>query len=81
MIWFMKKFVFWFIIGSILLVSCTPSNYFLVNSDFMAKYNRVRGDWEIIWNNSVKHLAVCPDSMPVHSINSREQDDSVHVCE
>lgn len=61
----MKKVVFGFILIAVLLSACSPQNYFLFNSDMMAKYNRTKGDWEVVWNTSLKHLGVSPDTIPL----------------
>lgn len=62
----MKKIVFGLILGSVALISCSPRNYFLFNSDMVAKYDRVNGKWELIWNTSMKHLSPSPDTIPTH---------------
>ena len=61
----MKKVIFWLIFGMILLTGCSPRNYFLVNSDLVARYNRTTGNWEVIWNTSLKHQGMAPDSIPI----------------
>lgn len=48
-----------------LLTGCSPRNYFLVNSDLVARYNRTTGNWEVIWNTSLKHRGMAPDSIPI----------------
>lgn len=61
----MKKVIFGFILVSVLLSACSPKNYFLFNSDMMAKYNRTKGDWEVVWNTSLKHIGLNPDTIPM----------------
>ena len=61
----MKKVIFGLIFGMILLTGCSPRNYFLVNSDLVARYNRTTGNWEVIWNTSLKHQSMAPDSIPI----------------
>lgn len=61
----MKKVIFGFIFSIVLLTGCSPRNYFLVNSDLVARYNRTTGNWEIIWNTSLKHTGLAPDSIPI----------------
>lgn len=61
----MKKVIFGLIFGIVLFTGCSPRNYFLVNSDLVARYNRTTGNWEVIWNTSLKHSGVDPDSIPI----------------
>ena len=61
----MKKVIFWLIFGMVSLTGCSPRNYFLVNSDLVARYNRTTGNWEVIWNTSLKHRGMAPDSIPI----------------
>jgi len=61
----MKNVIFCLIFGIILLTGCSPRNYFLVNSDLVARYNRTNGNWEIIWNTSLKHQGIAPDTIPI----------------
>lgn len=60
----MNKICLWFVFGALLLMGCTPRNYFLFNSDMMSNYNRTTGNLEFVWTASIKHLAVCPDTIP-----------------
>lgn len=61
----MKKVIFGLIFGMVSLAGCSPRNYFLVNSDLVARYNRTTGNWEVIWNTSLKHRGMAPDSIPI----------------
>lgn len=61
----MKKVIFGFILVCITLMGCSPRNYFLFNSDMVARYDRVNGKWELVWNTSLKHLNSSPDSIPI----------------
>ena len=61
----MKKVIFWLIFGMVSFTGCSPRNYFLVNSDLVARYNRTTGNWEVIWNTSLKHRGMAPDSIPI----------------
>lgn len=60
----MKKLHFGLVLGLFLMVSCTKSDYFLINSDIVARYNRTQGEWQVIWKSSLKHIRVMPDSIP-----------------
>lgn len=75
----MNKICFGFVFGSILLMGCSPRNYFLFNSDIMSKYNRSTGELEVFWSTSIKHLAVSPDSIPKPMIDDSFSNDSVFI--
>ena len=46
----MKKFVLGFVfIGLLGLSSCTPSRFFLINSEGILTYNRHTGQLEFMW--------------------------------
>lgn len=63
--------VVWFQISFVLIVvltaftACGTRNYFLVNSDMELKYNRTTGQFQLVWNSSLKHHGSNPDSMPL----------------
>ena len=52
----MKKFVLGFVfIGFLVLSSCTPSRFFVINSEGILTYNRHTGQLEFMWQTkSVK---------------------------
>ena len=46
----MKKFVLGFVfIGFLVLSSCTPSRFFVINSEGILTYNRHTGQLEFMW--------------------------------
>ena len=46
----MKKFVLSFVfIGFLVLSSCTPSRFFIINSEGILTYNRHSGQLEFMW--------------------------------
>lgn len=46
----MRKFVLGFvIIGFLVLSSCTPNRFFLINSEGILTYNRHTGQLEFMW--------------------------------
>lgn len=61
----------WFRISLVLIVvltaftACGTRNYFLVDSDMELKYNRSTGQFQLVWNSSIKHHGCNPDSIPV----------------
>lgn len=60
----------WFQISLALIVvltmitACSPRNYFLIDSDMMLKYDRTQQQFYLIWNSSIKHHGVNPDTIP-----------------
>lgn len=63
----------------ILLAGCKPSNYFLVNSDIVGRYNRTTGEVELIWSTSLKRLVVVPDSIPFKPVPIQQDTVNVHI--
>lgn len=48
----MKKFVLGFILGfAMLCQSCTPSRFYLINSEGILTYNRHTGQLEFMWQS------------------------------
>lgn len=46
----MKRFVLGFVfIGFLVLSSCTPNRFFLINSEGILTYNRHTGQLELMW--------------------------------
>ena len=62
--------VLWFrislalIVGLTVITACSPRNYFLIDSDMMLKYDRSRQQFMLVWNSSIKHHGVNPDTIP-----------------
>lgn len=59
----MKKFVFGIILSLVTLTGCSPRNYFLFNSDYGMRYNRLTGEWQLEWKASAKGGRL--DSIPI----------------
>lgn len=63
--------VVWFQISFVLIVvltaftACGTRNYFLVDSDMELMYNRTTGQFQLVWNSSIKHNGNNPDSIPI----------------
>lgn len=61
--------VLWFrislalIVGQTMITACSPRNYFLIDSDMMLKYDRSQQQFMLIWNSSIKHHGVNPDTI------------------
>lgn len=45
----MKKFIFFLVFTLSLTTSCSPRNYFLVNSDSWIEYDRITGKVQVKW--------------------------------
>lgn len=73
------KIVFGMILSIILLTGCKPSNYFLVNSEMVGRYNRTTGEVELIWSTSLKRLVAVPDSIPFHPVPIQQDTVNVHI--
>lgn len=61
----MLKVVFGVISLMVLLSGCSRYDWFLVNSDIMARYDRSKGEWQLIWHSSLSKRVFIPDTIPV----------------
>lgn len=59
----MKKVFFSLILVSFLGVSCTPRDWFLVNSEGMMVYDRHKGTFEMIWETKAKEVVTIRDTV------------------
>lgn len=72
----MKKLflvVFGMITGLSLVSSCTPHDWFLVNSSGIATYNRTTGQFEVLWENVESRPVVIHDTVYVPSVDTLRQ--------
>lgn len=70
----MKRLIFGLCFGGLLILSsCAPNKFFLINSEGILEYNRHTGQLEFMWQTKsasmdsatiVKYNPVMPDSMP-----------------
>lgn len=67
----MKQTSFWLyfglILGILVFSGCTPRDWFLVNSNGIATYNRATGNFEILWENVASRPVVIHDTVYVDS--------------
>lgn len=58
--YFIKRSVIVAIVVAVLVCSCTPHKWFIVNSEGILSYDRNKGTFELLWTN--KTAGYSPDS-------------------
>ncbi len=64
----MKKIIFGVFLIAPLLVGCKVSHSFLIDSNLDVKYNRLTGDWYLVFHSTAIRHQFSPDSMQIKPV-------------